>query len=164
MRKFVRIGATALLAAALLAPGSIANAATGPGGAIITCTARADNPHASGHVNGTINAVGSISCTSGVAEIYVKTILSNVNTGTASSKTNDFFNVTQLSSNATKTCAEAPATFRTNVEGLVRFPAGFTPSQGTLYVSSPNTWVSCSGISRVGADEPVEITLTAVQQ
>jgi len=162
------LGAVGVLALSL-GTGTAAQAATGPGGQVITCTVSLDDPHASGHVNGTISAQGRVTCGATVAEIYIKTTLTNVNTGTAASQTFDSFNVKAGSSVGAKSCAEGPATFRSNASVVVQFPAGFTPNRQILNRSSPNKSVAC-GVSRAvpgsdaandGATEAFTVTLTA---
>lgn len=53
----------------------------GPGGNIIVCTVKADYPHNSTHVGGTVNFVGSVSCTSTVANIAQTTYLYDTTNG-----------------------------------------------------------------------------------
>lgn len=148
--KRISLALVAVLAASLVAQPVVAHAATGAGGHVITCSIYANNPHASGHVNGTINSIGSVTCTSVVREIFIKVTLLNVNTGAASSTQKDYFNVASLQTNAAKSCAEAPATFRTATSYVIKFPPGYVPSQqsGTTY--SPNTWVGCGGATLLG--------------
>lgn len=120
-----------------------ANAATGPGGIVITCTTSLDNPHQSGHVNGSISAQGRINCTSGVAEIYVKTTLTNLSRATAASQTDDRFNVSSAASVGAKSCAEGGSVFQSKVEAVVHFPAGFVPEKGVLSQTSNRIGVTC---------------------
>lgn len=126
-----------------------AEAATGPGGNVITCTVSLDNPHQSGHVNGTISAQGLVTCTGTVAEIYIKTSLQKVSNNTVASQTFDSFNVSRGSSVGAKPCSDGPATFRSQADVLVQFPAGYTPTPQTANKYSPNIAVACGNVKKV---------------
>lgn len=143
----------------LIFPGATAAvAATGPGGNVITCTVSLDNPHPSGHVNGTISAQGLVTCSGTVAEIYIKTSIRKVSNNTVASQTFDSFNVNRGSSVGAKPCSDGPATFRSQADVLVHFPAGYTPTPQTANKYSPHTAVACgnattlTGTTSVGDD------------
>jgi hypothetical protein len=165
--KLTMLSIVVTAAALTLSSATAANAATGPGGSVITCNVYADYPHGSGHVAGTINAVGRVVCTAKVDEIYLKTTLLNVTRGTASSTTVDYLNTSSVSTNAAKGCGEGPAVFQTKTDVLVNFPARYTPQQGISHVSSPRITVKCgsvTGANRVASGAPLEVliaTLTA---
>ncbi|PWJ65251.1 hypothetical protein B0H03_10398 [Rathayibacter iranicus NCPPB 2253 = VKM Ac-1602] len=134
----------------LIFPGATAaEAATGPGGNVITCTVSLDNPHPSGHVNGTISAQGLVTCTGTVAEIYIKTSIRKVSNSTVASQTFDSFNVSRGSSVGAKPCSDGPATFRSQADVLVHFPAGYTPTPQTANRYSPHTAVACGNATRL---------------
>ncbi|WP_222440395.1 hypothetical protein, partial [Arthrobacter alpinus] len=69
--------------AAMVGTLSIAFALTGltvvsaPANAVVVgaCTMKANDPHASVHVSGTINSEGTLKCTIGMTEIYLRTYL-----------------------------------------------------------------------------------------
>jgi hypothetical protein len=144
-----RILATAAAVILLVIAGAVpANAAVGPGGRVITCNLSLDNPHKSGHVNGTISAQGRVNCDAVVAEIYVKTTLTNVTRATAASQTFDKFNVSSGSSVGAKGCREGGATFQSKMEVVVQFPPGFSPARQVANKASNNQYVPPCGVSR----------------
>lgn len=170
------LATAAVLALSLGGGATAANAAVGPGGSIITCTISLDNPHPSGHVNGTISAQGRVTCTAMVDTIYIKTYLTKVNDGTVASQTFNRGSVSSGSSVGAKSCSEGPATFRSGADVVVHFPAGYTPAKAVSNHSSTNQYVACgNAFARNGAvdgesgliEPPVygttEITLTAVR-
>ena len=171
-RWMVRIfAATVAVLIAVVGSSTAANAATGPGGHVITCTVSLDNPHPSGHVRGTISAQGRVNCTSGVAEIYVKTTLTNLSRATSASQTDDRFNVSSAASVGAKSCSEGGSVFQSKVEAVVHFPAGYTPQKGVLNKTSNRIGVTCGNaraktpegapVQSFSGDDTTEWVLTA---
>lgn len=117
-----------------------AEAATGPGGRVITCQLAVHYPHNSGHVNGTINVTSDPLCKGGIVDqLYSSTGLR----GAQSS--NDWaqkYNDTYVSSNAARPCKDG--TYRGIGSGTVTFPAGFTPRTASLEGSGATKTINCS--------------------
>ncbi|PPG60975.1 hypothetical protein C5C57_02505 [Rathayibacter sp. AY1C5] len=106
-------------------------------------------------------------------EIYIKTSLRKVTNNTVASQTFDSFNVNFGSSVGAKPCSDGPATFKSQADVLVHFPAGYTPTPQTTNKYSPNVSVAC-GAARIaptataGASESEDFgtttwTITAVK-
>jgi hypothetical protein len=60
-------------------------------------------------------------------------------------RTEDWFGVSRLAANATKSCSEAPGSFQTRVDAVVHFPAGFSPTPQIVNVNSYWNSVLCGG-------------------
>lgn len=148
------VAAVVLVAAGVAVPTS-ANAATGPGGAVITCNVQLDYPHGSGHVGGTISSASRVKCSAPVAEIYNKVTLLNVPRKTQATETDDRSNTAAVQVVAAKACSEGPSTFKASQAVLVKFPAGFTPTPQIDNHSTPNVGVAC-GNARAVTDASTE--------
>jgi hypothetical protein len=125
------------------ASGPAASTATpalkGVGPTIITCTAKANNPHNSTHVGGTVNFVGSINCTAPVAALHMTLTLSfdgfpvgsipKSNAGRAS-----------ISNNVAAACSSGG--WQGSTVGTVIFPPGYTPHSGPVFASNEQS-ISC---------------------
>jgi hypothetical protein len=137
----------------LLVAGSLFVTAAPANAAVIgVCTMQVQDPHPSSHVNGTINVVGTASCTVTMTEIYVKVTLQRADGASWPGTTNDYFNTAQQQANAAAPCGAGPGTFRGYMSYVLRAPAGVNPSysSGTVY----GIWkgVACGGANR-GAPE-----------
>lgn len=122
-----RSAAAASLAVAALLSGSIlaatpAQAASGPGGSVITCTLKVNYPHNSTHVGGTVNVTSEIKCTSNVDSIYTSTGLRGAQTANGWAQK---FNINYASSNAAMPCVNG--TYWGIGSGTVTFPSGYSP-------------------------------------
>lgn len=117
------------------------------------CTIKANNPHGSTHVSGTINAEGSLQCTIGMTEIYVRAYLEN-SAGTSWYGNTESWLATpankKYSSFANTSCAMGPGSFRTRVSYAFTSPPGVNPSYSANTVYSPWIGVVC-GANRLAA-------------
>lgn len=123
--------------------------AAAPANAVVVgvCTIKANNPHPSSHFSGTINAVGTISCTIVMDEIYLGIYLEKATGATWSSYPfYDAFNTSSASENASTSCSQGPGTFRTRASYVLRAPAGYSPAYSANTIYSPwITDVACGG-------------------
>lgn len=156
-----------------------AGAATGPGGAVITCLVKFNNPHGSTHVRGTINASVTTTCTAPVDVITPFFRLNDLTRGrTAYAANTKVYNTSRSYANAALSCA--PGTYQGTGSVQIRFPAGFTPryqypegaSQalgiacGVAY-SAPTAAaqeISLAPGTQILADGSVVLTLTAERE
>lgn len=138
------------LAIAALIFGGVSIAAPANAVVVGVCTIKANNPHGSTHVAGTINTEGSLQCTLGMTEIYVRAYLENsVGTswpGNPVSRLGSPAGV-KYSSFANTTCGMGPGMFRTRVSYAFRSPAGVNPSYTANTIYSPWVPTAC-GLSR----------------
>lgn len=109
---------------------------------VITCTIKAGYPHASTHVNGTINTVGTLSCTSAVRSLSITHVLYRGSTeeGRAPGSNKG---VASISKNVAVSCALGPATFQSQAGGGIIPPVGFVPTSGQVFNSSPEIYLAC---------------------
>ncbi|MWV59916.1 hypothetical protein [Rathayibacter sp. VKM Ac-2754] len=136
--------ALAALSLTSLAIAPPAEAASGPGGRVITCTLKVHYPHNSSHVGGTINVTSDIKCTSGVDSIYSSTGLRGTQSANGwKQKYNDFY----VASNAAEPCKNAR--YWGVGSGTVTFPAGFSPRVQNLEGGGAARTVDCSRSSSV---------------
>lgn len=127
-----------------------ANAATIVG----VCTINVQQAHDSGHVHGTINVVGTASCTVVMSEIFLDITLENADGRTwRSKKYVDYFNTPQEQDNSAVSCDEGHAgTYRGYMSYVLKAPAGYNPSYASGTVYGPwNASVTCSNANRVAA-------------
>jgi hypothetical protein len=117
------------------------------------CTIKANDPHPSTHVNGTINGTGTVSCSVTMDEIYLKVKLERSTGTVVDGTTDDYFNTAYESGNASTSCANA-GTWRTRVEYALRAPAGYSPAYSANNFASPWKAVAC-GAARVAPDSAV---------
>ncbi|PPI53920.1 hypothetical protein [Rathayibacter toxicus] len=148
-----RIFASILLGS-LVAVGSLAVASPAQAITIGVCTMQAQDPHPSTHVNGTINGVGTATCSVSMDEIYVHTVLERADGATWQGDTNDYFGVNREQSNAATTCNNGPAVFRLRLSYVLRAPSGYSPAYSANTVYSIWKSVAC-GVSN--AVTPVDI-------
>lgn len=153
------VAAAFLVAIAVVSGGLIAaapaQAASGPGGSVITCTLKVNYPHNSGHVSGTVNVTSEISCSSNVDGIYISTGLR----GTQSKNGwKQGFNTNYRSSNAAMPCANG--TYWGIGSGTVTFPSGYTPRVQNVEGTGASRAVNCSiaGFDE-GSDESLVTTV-----
>ncbi len=123
--------------------------AAAPAQAVVVgvCNINAQNPHPSNHVTGTINAVGTVSCSMVMQEIYVLTTLERMDGVTWTGNTRDYFNSNYEQSNAATSCNQGPGTFRTRVSYVIYAPPGVNPAYATSTVYSPWIGVICGGVT-----------------
>jgi len=134
-----------------------------PANAIIVgvCTIKANNPHGSTHVSGTINAVGTVSCTLVQDEIYIRTYLEKSTGASWGGNTQDYFDSSWEQSNAATSCNQGPGTFRTRVSYAIHAPVGVSPRYAANTIYSPWVPVACGVSNRAtssgnGAAETLE--------
>ncbi|WP_216364051.1 hypothetical protein, partial [Subtercola boreus] len=137
------VAAVAVLAVGLGA--APANAAT-----IGVCTIQAQNPHPSTHVNGTINGVGTVNCTSSVPEIYIYVVLQKSTGESWANPSRDYANTSSQQNNGASPCSAGPGIFRVETQYAITFPAGASPAYSAGAVDSPWMQVAC-GSARVAA-------------
>lgn len=128
-------------------------AVSAPANAVVVgvCTIKANNPHPSTHVNGTINAQGTASCTVVMNEIYIRPVLERAGGTTWPGTPSDLFNATQTQANAATSCANASAgqLFRLRIEYVLRAPSGYDPAYSSSTIYSPWVGAKCGGATRV---------------
>lgn len=154
MRYLKRVKYAALTTAALtiasLGFAAPAEAATGPGGRVITCTLAVHYPHNSGHVNGTINVTSDILCKGGIVDsLYSSTGLRGAQSSNGWAQK---YNDTYVSSNAAKPCKNG--TYWGVGSGTVTFPAGFTPRSANLEASGVAKPINC--LKQSGEDDVMD--------
>jgi hypothetical protein len=109
------------------------------GPSTITCTAKANDPHDSSHVGGTVNFVGSISCTAPVASLKM-TLYLYWDGYLQASKTKSNAGYASISNNVAAACTSGG--WQGTTYGTVTFPAGYTPHSGTVSDSNVQS-ISC---------------------
>lgn len=135
----------ALFSLTLAAP---AGAAVGPGGAVIVCTYKFNNPHGSTHVGGTVNSSVDTSCTAPVSVITSFISLHDLTNGrtnpTGGTKT---YGSRTNYGNSALSCV--PGTYQATGVVQVTFPPGYTPNFTSGEGSSRAVSIACNGASRV---------------
>lgn len=148
--------ASALLAVVLTVTGLTVAAAPANAVVVGACTIKANNPHASGHVTGRINSEGSLRCTIGMTEIYVRAYLEKSGGSSWAGNPQGYLNTPAgytYSSFANTSCSQAPGTFRTRVSYAFQSPPGVNPSYSANTIYSPWTGLLC-GAARVAPHSP----------
>lgn len=143
---------TAIVAVALSVLGLSGVTIASPAQAVsfgdITCTHSVQYPHASTHVNGTINVVAGVTCTSTMSRIYIRTWLHKSGGSTWPGAPRDWLVTSSVSANAATDCSNGPGTFYGSSTTELYPPAGYTPTYATLTNTGASVWVKCgSGIS-----------------
>ena len=133
-----------LVVTALVALGGTVTATPAHAVVVGVCTIKANNPHGSSHVSGTVNAVGTVSCTLVMSEIYVFTTLEKSTGASWAGNNEDWFNSAAESSNAATSCSQAPGVFRARVAYAIHAPAGVNPRSTANTLYSPWISVTCS--------------------
>jgi hypothetical protein len=147
-RKFITTVATGVL----LAAGGVIGIA-GPANAAVVvgvCTITVGEPHASSHVNGTINSYGRLSCSIGMPNIHLRAQLEKSNGTTWNGNTEDWLNTSpggSWFSNKAIPCAGNHGTYRTNVAIVLHAPPGVNPQYHAKTYTSIWRSVAC-GVSR----------------
>lgn len=107
---------------------------------VIDCTIKANYPHDSGHVPGTVNAVSTIFCTAPVTSLSIETSLDlgpvQVASGSNSNGGSAF-----IQTNAATTCV--PGEYDNIAHGDIVFPPGYEPPTATINASSGYQPVAC---------------------
>jgi len=148
-------GRVAAVSLALAMMGGITLAAAPAQAATVgVCTIKANDPHGSTHVAGTINAVGTVDCTVSMNEIYVKTTLEKAGGASWAGAPYDRFNTTRGQSNAATNCSAGPGTFRTVTSYVLRFPPNLNPAYASNTIYGPWRSVAC-GNARLAPSELV---------
>lgn len=152
MRLFAALAVSIVAATVLtgVAAPSAANAVV-----VGVCTIKANDPHPSAHVSGTINAVGTVTCTVVMDEIYLAVWLEK-STGSSWSSFPfyDYYNTSAASENAATSCGQGPGVFRTRVAYVLRAPAGYSPSYASNNFTGPWKNVACGvGFTAAPTDE-----------
>lgn len=159
-RARVRLGAIVLSVAAVA---GISLAGAAPANAIVVgvCTMQIQDAHASTHVSGTINVVGTATCSVTMNEIYVHVVLQRADGASWPGTTNDYYNTSQQQANAAAPCSAGPNTFRGYLSYVLRAPAGYNPSYSTNTIYGIWKGVGC-GISfaKSGAADSEPLTIS----
>jgi hypothetical protein len=112
--------------------GAVLRTAAGVGPAVtnatIVCTPNVQNPHNSSHVNGTINVVVTLTCTSVVPQINIRAALYKNGLLVKDSGQRTFNNTAFAQNNAAVPCSNG--TYQGWMSYGVLFPPGFTPPTG----------------------------------
>lgn len=160
MKSWRSVTASFLVLAGALSGGffaaSPAQAASGPGGSVITCTLKVNYPHNSTHVGGTVNVTSEIKCSSNVDSIYISTGLRGAQSSNGWSQK---FNTNYHSSNAAATCKNG--TYYGVGSGTVTFPSGYSPRVQNVSGSGAVRTVDCkvAGIADDSDEESDSVVL-----
>lgn len=140
-----------LVVGLLVAGGSVAVAAPANAVVVGVCTIKANNPHPSTHVNGTINAQGTASCTVVMNEICIRAVLERADGASWAGTTSDLFGATQTQANAATSCANGGGgqLFRLRISYVLRAPAGYNPAYSSNTIYSPWVGAKCGSATRV---------------
>lgn len=143
---------TSMLAGMLLVS-TVATAPSADAVVVGVCTIKVNDPHGSVHVQGTINATGTVSCTMTMDEIYVRVQLERADGMIVRGRTKDYFNTAYQKANAATSCSNS-GTWRARVHYVLRAPAGVNPSYAANNFASPWKSVAC-GLSTPPMDSSV---------
>jgi hypothetical protein len=105
---------------------------------VISCQLKVNDPHASGHVPGTVNVTAKVTCSSAVTALStnLKLYQNNFNVaGSFNSNTGQKSLSSQLDANCVTDVWSASG------QSTVVFPAGYSPPTGIMNASSPHSWV-----------------------
>lgn len=102
---------------------------------VADCDVKSNWPHPSLHVDGSINATGTIKCDSKAYNLHVRVTLEKFVSSSWTGQTSDRLNTFLVSSNAATSCSNGPGVFRTRVEYVVKKDAGIPGYSGTLYTA-----------------------------
>ncbi len=109
------------------------------------CTLTINYPHASGHVSGTINVTGSVSCPVTMTEMFLQVHLQKSTGASWAGPSKDLFNTTWLNTNAATSCSSGAGSYRGRAYTEVRPPAGWSPAMQSQTKYSPYVSVACGG-------------------
>lgn len=152
VKQVLGAGLSALAIGVCISAGTVAPASAVSFGAIL-CTHTVDYAHGSTHVSGTVNVVSTVSCSATMSEIYIRTWLNKDSLSWAGAS-QDYFNKSVLSSNASTSCSFAPGLFYGTSTTVLRPPAGYSPSSATVSATGASQSVSCNGASRAAPSTP----------
>lgn len=129
--------------------------ASTPANAVVVgaCTIKANDPHASTHVTGTINSEGTLKCTIGMTEIYLRAYLERSDGSSWGGNTEawlDSIANKTYKSFANTSCSQSPGTFRTRVSYAFQSPPGVSPAYTSNIIYSPWFGLAC-GLSYRGS-------------
>ncbi len=151
MKKWRSTAASFLVVAGVVTGGLLAatpaQAASGPGSSVITCTLKVNYPHNSTHVGGTVNVTSEIKCTSNVDSIYLSTGLRGAQSSNGWSQK---FITNYHSSNAAATCKNG--TYWGVGSGTVTFPSGYSPRVQNVDGAGGSRAVNCKVAGVSGGD------------
>lgn len=126
----------------MAAPAQAASATNGD------CTIKANNPHPSVHVNGTINATGTIECKTKKANLHINVSLERRDGAVWKTVSpSDYLNTYKVQNNAFANCSAGPADFRTRAGWVIQHTSTSAKVNGAVYTA----WmpVACGTASRV---------------
>lgn len=118
------------------------------------CEVKANNPHNSSHVGGTVNGVGSVTCTSSIPTIRIRTTLVRLGV-TQTTGNNTVSSTSYAQSNAALVCQ--PGQYQVIAYASVDFPNGTTRSLETAGVTVSLT---CDGRISRSAETPESSSTT----
>lgn len=147
-RAAISVAIVALSTMAFSAP---AGAATGPGGSVIVCTVRFNNPHGSTHVGGTVNSSVDTSCTApmGMLKSFIRLQdLTNHRSNPLGGSTTYGSSINY--GNSSLTCL--PGTYQSTGVVEQTFPPGYVPNFQVVEGGSKALGIPCSGASRSAPD------------
>lgn len=148
-----------IVVALVAAIGLIVTSAPASNAVVVSiCTIKANYPHGSTHVQGTINAEGTIACTSIVDNIWIDVYLEKSTGQEWSAPSKSYNNVSHLANYGNTSCANGPGTFRARVQYAITFPAGYAPRYHASYLYSPWRSVGC-GLARTAESDSIELEL-----
>lgn len=149
--------------AAIIVTSAALVAVSAPASAVVVgiCTIKANYPHGSTHVSGTINGVGTISCTKTMTSLYINVKLLKSGGPTWYGTSSLDYGVKNLRGNSATSCSNGPAKFKTSVEFILDAPPGYKPDRYVGAVISPWRSVACGVASRAAAasDETVSVDI-----
>jgi hypothetical protein len=130
--------ANAPVTAATSRPGSLRKAAAAD---VITCTPQVQNPHNSSHVNGTVNVVVTLSCSSSVTYISIRAALYRNGSLVKDSGSKTVYGTSKAQNNAAVPCSNA--TYQGWMSYYVQFPPGYTPPSGASSGYGNSVYITC---------------------
>jgi hypothetical protein len=116
---------------------------------VITCTAKANNPHNSLHVPGTVNAVITTSCTSPVTRIGGIMSLYRDGVFVASGEATTTGSAS-MSMNAATPCVNG--SYHATGDISVTFPPGYAPPWSDMWPVSATVPITCNTVGKVWVD------------
>lgn len=145
----------------VFAPLALAPANPAVSSGVIVCNVSADYPHPSGHVNGTVNATITVSCTGGqVQVISITEQLNDTTPNRAAPGGGNWYATSYAQSNAALTCpGTATHTYVNSGSVRITFPPGFVPGDGGTDPKSPPTAVMCTNANIVAGPVPAGETV-----
>ncbi len=127
----------------------VISAAPAQAAVVGVCTIKANDPHPSTHVQGSINATGTIQCTVAMSELYIRVWLESPSGQLIAGTPDDRFGVSYVQGNSAISCSNA-GTWRTRVGYVLHSPPGLNPAYASGNVVSPWKSVAC-GVALLAA-------------